>query len=375
MAGIYIHIPYCARKCVYCDFYSVGARLADWHRIVSALLAEASERLSNFPRGGEDTTLYIGGGTPSLLPPDEFGRLASGVLALSGPVSEFTVEVNPDDVSPDIARVWRESGVNRVSMGVQSLVDDELHAIGRRHDSRQALDAFGTLRREFDNISLDLMFGLPGQTRDSLRDTVDGIIGMRPEHISAYSLMYEERTALTRMRDDGKIAETPEEDCAGMFADLSRSLAEAGYVRYEISNYSLPGFESRHNSSYWSGVPYVGLGPSAHSYDGLRTRTANPADVSAYMRRWLGGENCAVPVAETLSDDELREEMIMTRLRTRRGISLGDFHRRFGARALSDLITASRRWTDAGMLERNDDSLSLSSDGVMISDEIIASLF
>lgn len=375
MAGVYIHIPFCARKCVYCDFYSVGARLADWPRLVSALLDEARVRVPELTgAGAKCDTLYIGGGTPSLLPPGEFGRLAAGVLSLTGPVSEFTVEVNPDDVTGELADAWRGAGVDRVSMGVQSLVDDELRAIGRRHDSRRAREAYDTLRRRFGNVSLDLMFGLPGQTRRSLRESVAGVIDMRSEHVSVYSLMYEERTALTRMRDSGRIDETPEEESAAMFADISEMLDAAGYEQYEISNYSLPGFRSRHNSAYWSGEPYVGLGPAAHSYDGLRTRRANAPDVRAYISRWLDGGGDAVAV-ETLTDDELREEMIMTRLRTRGGIPLEEFRRRFGAVAFRSLLSASRRWVAGGLMEERDGTLALSRRGVMVSDEIIVSLF
>ena len=375
MAGVYIHIPFCARKCVYCDFYSVGARLADWPRLVSALLDEARVRVPELTgAGAKCDTLYIGGGTPSLLPPGEFGRLAAGVLSLTGPVSEFTVEVNPDDVTGELADAWRGAGADRVSMGVQSLVDGELRAIGRRHDSRRAREAYDTLRRRFGNVSLDLMFGLPGQTRRSLRESVAGVIDMRPEHVSVYSLMYEERTALTRMRDSGRIDETPEEESAAMFADITEMLDSAGYEQYEISNYSLPGFRSRHNSAYWSGEPYVGLGPAAHSYDGLRTRRANAPDVRAYISRWLDGGGDAVTV-ETLTDDELREEMIMTRLRTRGGIPLEEFRRRFGAVAFRSLLSASRRWVAAGLMEERDGTLALSRRGVMVSDEIIVSLF
>lgn len=375
MAGVYIHIPFCARKCVYCDFYSVGARLADWPRLVSALLDEARVRVPELTgAGAKCDTLYIGGGTPSLLPPGEFGRLAAGVLSLTGPVSEFTVEVNPDDVTGELADAWRGAGVDRVSMGVQSLVDDELRAIGRRHDSRRAREAYDTLRRRFGNVSLDLMFGLPGQTRRSLRESVAGVIDMRSEHVSVYSLMYEERTALTRMRDSGRIDETPEEESAAMFADITEMLDAAGYEQYEISNYSQPGFRSRHNSAYWSGEPYVGLGPAAHSYDGLRTRRANAPDVRAYISRWLDGGGDAVTV-ETLTDDELREEMIMTRLRTRGGIPLEEFRRRFGAVAFRSLLSASRRWVAGGLMEERDGTLALSRRGVMVSDEIIVSLF
>lgn len=188
-------------------------------------------------------------------------------------------------MSEDKVAAWCAAGVNRVSMGVQSLMDSELKAICRRHTAGDAVEAYGLLRRSFRNISLDLIFGLPGQTPDSLRHTVDGFLDMAPEHISAYSLMYEELTALTRMRDRGTIDETAEADSVEMFAMVSDMFAGAGYEQYEISNYAREGFRSLHNSSYWKGLPYIGLGPGAHSYDGLRTRRENLPDLAAWRGR------------------------------------------------------------------------------------------
>ncbi len=377
---MYVHVPFCRRKCIYCDFFSVGERLADWPAFVGSLLAEGCQRVGSFADDDSDTvsssSLYIGGGTPSLMPADEFRRLADGLLELcpDGP-EEFTIEVNPDDVSADKAAVWRAAGVNRVSMGVQSLVDSELQTIGRRHTADAAVKAYGMLRKSFRNISLDLIFGLPGQTEDSLLHTVEGFLDMSPEHISAYSLMYEEQTALTRMRDSGAIAETPEVDSVEMFSMVSGMLADAGYEQYEISNYARDGYRSIHNSAYWHGLPYLGLGPGAHSYDGLRTRRANRPDLKA----WQGAESGFPYTEEILSDDEFREEYIMTRLRTREGISLDDFARSFGASERARLLRQARQFTaPAGsepLLSRTDSSLSLTKSGIMLSDEVISSLF
>lgn len=377
--NIYVHIPFCRRKCIYCDFYSVGEKLAVWPDLVDALLDEAARRIpeekGNVSHTGSTahwpSTIYIGGGTPSLMPPDEFKRLAEGLKGyFDSEPEEFTIEVNPDDVSEEMAKVWREAGVNRVSMGVQSLNDSELIAIGRRHDSQQAVEAYKILRRHFDNISLDLMFGLPGQTRESLRDTLKGFIAMKPEHLSAYSLMYEEATALTRMRDSGKISEATDTDSCQMFSMICGMLAEAGYERYEISNYSKPGRRSLHNSLYWQGVPYIGLGPGAHSYDGNRCRRSNLPDVKAYMRGEVSTQ------CETLSDDELREEMVMTRLRTAEGLSLDEYGERFGPRLLARLEKEARQWLEAGqlILDETSRTLRLTDSGIMISDEIILTL-
>ena len=374
MAGVYVHIPFCRRKCVYCDFYSVGERRVVWSDFVGALLREAYARISEL-RGEPVCTIYIGGGTPSLLPCDEFGRLVDGLLSLTGSVDEFTIEVNPDDVTDEKVDFWRDKGVNRVSMGVQSMVDSELKAIGRRHDAAAAMHAFDILRGRFDNVSIDLMFGLPWQTVDSFQYSVNKVIALGPEHISAYSLMYEERTAITRMRDAGQLREVPEEISGEMFRQLSETLAGAGYEQYEISNYSRPGFRSRHNSAYWRGEPYLGLGPAAHSYDGERQRRANVPDVKAYVDYWMRGGQKEPAEFETLTDLELREEMIMTRLRTREGIDLAEFRRRFGDEESAWLQRRAAKWIDAGNLTVNDGCVALTKSGVMISDEIMADLF
>ncbi len=371
---VYVHVPFCHSKCAYCDFYSTPRR-----ELMADYVEAAGEEWRHIaPAGCIPDTIYLGGGTPSSLPLSLLDRLIAHIRGENpSSLREFTIEANPDDVSDEKARLWRECGVSRISMGVQSLVDSELRAIGRRHDSATARRAYETLRRYFDNISLDLMFGLPGQTVDSLMDSVGGVIAMNPDHVSAYSLMYEERTALTRLRDTGRLEEMSDDDCNCMFASLSDALADAGYEQYEISNYARPGYRSRHNSLYWQGVPYVGLGPGAHSYDGNRLRTANRPDVRAYMAYWLGRKGDSPADTEELGVEELREEMIMTRLRTREGLSLSEYSAAFGQEALESLVKYARKWIDAGNMEISPDrsSISLSQTGIMISDEIMASLF
>lgn len=372
--GIYVHIPVCRRKCIYCDFYSVGERqCGDWHLLVQRLTEELRERIDEL-RHFDTTTIYVGGGTPSLMPVEEFAMLLNNVRKIyhdvnpSGRIIETTMEVNPDDVTDAKAGSWADAGIDRVSMGVQCLDDKVLKFIGRRHNSDTARREYATLRKHFSNISLDLMFGLPGQTMDSFVSTVEEFVMMRPEHISAYSLMYEERTALTRMRDAGKIEEAEETDSIEMFGKLNRILAVAGYRRYEISNYALPGFESRHNSSYWAGLPYVGIGPSAHSYDGQNKRCWNEADVAGYLSGNRKSDQ------EILTDEERREEFVMTRLRTSQGIRLEEFECRFGKEELESLEEKARKYIKEGLLMESEGFLQLTETGVMVSDEIMADL-
>lgn len=372
MTGIYVHIPFCRRKCLYCDFFSVGHKLADWEDYISAVIAEAEAKLSGL---SGPFTLYIGGGTPSLIPFAQFRRLADSLLAIVGSVVEFTVEVNPDDVTPGLASEWSNAGVDRISMGVQSLVDNELAAIGRRHDARAARKAYDTLRRNFPNVSLDVMFGLPGQTLQSLKKTVEGIITMNPQHVSAYSLTFEERSALTRMRDKGMVREIDETDSFRMFSLVCDLFSEAGYEQYEISNFARAGYRARHNSLYWDASPYVGLGAGAHGYDGSRQRTYNLPDIKSYVDFWLQGKGEPPEEKELLDNEALREEMIMTRLRTLDGLSLGQFQSRFGINQTEQLTAALEKWERVGKVVRHGDNVSLTREGLFISDEIISSLF
>lgn len=380
--GLYLHIAYCRRKCIYCDFFSAGDRIADWHRYVDALCAELEDRKQElaYPL----RTIYIGGGTPSLMPIEEFFRLSDALLPYREQLEEFTIEVNPDDVNTEKLEAWKRGGVSRLSMGIQSFDDGLLSSIGRRHDAYTARRAYAMAREWFDNISIDLMFGLPGQTVDMWKDDLSEAISMAPEHISAYSLMYEEGTALTALRDNGKIVETPDEISERMFLILIQSLKNAGYERYETSNFALSGFRSHHNSSYWLQRPYLGLGPSAHSYDGLRTRRANKGDLRGYLDYWApmpcdgksmqNHEKREIYEEEVLTDEELRDEYILTRMRTCEGIAFDDFERRFGKSLLKRLKDKSNRLKEMGLVDIYGARVCVSESAVMRSDSVILEL-
>ncbi len=381
--GLYVHIPYCRRKCIYCDFYSGGASTADWQRLVDALVCELEMRRHELYGQNETEavrhidTLYIGGGTPSMMPEKEFRYLVSRINDISDGLKgarEITVEANPEDVTPEKAGFWRELGINRLSIGIQTFNDTELKAIGRLHDCEASRRAIRNAMSAFDNISIDLMFGLPGQTIDSWKNTVAEALEWKPQHISAYCLMYEDRTALTALRNYGKITEAEEETVVEMYGILTDSLRSGGYEHYEISNYSLPGRKSLHNDSYWHGVRYLGIGPSAHSYDGVRTRRWNPLDLKGYLSNYAGDSPATLYEEEILTDDELREEMILTRLRTSGGLDLEEFERKFGTEATEKLLGSAGRFIKDNSLESAGNRLRLSEKGIMVSDDIIVSL-
>lgn len=312
---IYIHVPFCRSFCTYCDFYSEiacsGRDAEAVEAYVRSLLDEISSRRSEIERTLDVNTLYIGGGTPSVLPPDCLKRI---VGALPGaPYREFTMEVNPEDIVQKgigYARSLKSLGVNRVSMGVQSLDDGMLRWMNRRHSADGARRAFRILRDAgFGNVSVDIITGVPSMSAEQLAATVGEVLQWRPEHISAYQLSIEEGSALAQMIERGECSEASEEDCRSQYEYMCHTLADAGYVHYEISNWALPGFEAVHNSAYWTRRPYVGLGPGAHSLsaDGRR-RSWNSQQLSG----WISG-------SEELSDEEVREEEIMLGLRTAEG--------------------------------------------------------
>lgn len=380
--SLYVHIPYCRQKCIYCDFFSGGDSHADWARLASALCRELEERKHELP--SPPSSLYIGGGTPSLIPEEVFVKLSGSLMDVAGceRVVEFTVEVNPDDVSTEKAAAWKQAGVNRISMGVQSFVDAELKSVGRRHTAEEAKEAFRLLRSYFGNVSIDLMFGLPGQTLESWNFTVEEAMRLAPDHVSAYSLMLEECTPLSVLHRQGRLEIPDEAEVATMWESLSARLRMEGFRQYEISNYSRVGFESVHNSRYWRQNPYLGLGPSAHSYDGQRTRRWNPSDIKGYLGRFApetsGREAvlAATPyyIEEMLDEEELRDEFILTRLRTADGLPLSEYSRRFGTVALERLKRNSRKEIDRGLLEACDGSLRLTPQGIMVSDDVMLTL-
>ena len=374
MAGIYLHIPFCKRKCIYCDFYSLACSTALIDRYVATVVKEAALR-----RGELETalrTLYVGGGTPSLLNKEQFFTLIDCLRSVFdfSALQEFTVEVNPDDVTPELMSVYRAAGVNRVSMGIQSFDDRDLRFINRRHTAQQALDAVEVIRQSgIQNISIDLIYGIPGQTLDAWRRNVDMAASLGVQHISAYCLSYEEGTPLWHMRERGEVKEVDEDLSVRMFELLIERLHESAYVHYEISNFALPGYESKHNSSYWDGTPYLGLGAAAHSYDGVAERSYNPADMQRYMNCLELGE---LPCTrEILSLQEQYDEMVMLALRTARGLDVAELERRFGQAAAQSFAMKAKHYLASGELECNGGAYKLTRKGVMVSNMIISDLF
>ncbi len=363
MAGLYIHIPFCHSKCYYCDFYSTpDSRLAD--DVVRAMIKEWDARRSEVTE--PFTTAYLGGGTPSILDTDLLTMLVNSVLPDN--IVEFTIEVNPEDVTADKCRAWRDLSINRVSMGVQSFIDSELSDIGRRHTADQAIESYRRLRDAgFDNISLDLIYGLPGQTLESWRSSVDTLMGLAPEHFSAYSLTFEPGTRLTARLSVGKIQETDDEVIEQMYTYLCDAARRAGYDHYEISNFARPGRRSRHNSAYWEFTPYVGLGPGAHSFDG-HTRRFNPSNNKTYIQR-IETNGVAYDIDPENDRDRLND-LIFVALRRREGLEL--------SRITDDnirhrILAVAKRLTNRGVIVDND-RISISEPALLVSDSLIAQL-
>ncbi len=367
MQGLYVHVPFCASRCIYCGFYSTTlSRLRPAY--VEALLKELSLR-QDFARKPWHT-IYIGGGTPSQLPPVLLQKLFAGIDCSEA--VEVTVECNPDDVTPDYAALLASLPVNRVSMGVQTFSDSRLNFLRRRHNAAEARAAVDNLRRAgIGNISIDLMFGFPGETLDDWQTDIDEVLSLGVSHISAYSLMYEEGTQLYRMRQDGSVKETGEETSRAMYYALTDRLAAAGYEHYEISNYALPGRRALHNSGYWRGVPYMGIGAAAHSYTGDR-RSWNIADVERYIEAIDRG---VLPSeAEVLDSDTRYNDTVMLALRTAEGIELDRLERNFGKPRLDYCLANAARYITDGLLCHEGNRLRLTRNGLFVSDMVMSDL-
>ena len=382
---LYIHIPYCRRKCIYCDFFCGGVRIADWKRLISALLGELEERVAELP--DIIPSVYFGGGTPSLMPPEFFLQLSAGlrrIVAAAGKAlaedCELTMEVNPEDVTPEKVAAWKEGRVNRISIGIQTFNDRLLGFLGRTHDADTALKAINYLTREFPNVSGDLMFGLPGQTMEMVRKDLETLIASGVKHISIYSLMYEEGTALTVLRDRGRIKEMPDETVEAEYNLISDTLRKAGFNHYEVSNYALPGFHSRHNSGYWRKLPYLGVGPSAHSYDGENIRRANPLDIKGYLERFGTDHKTArnpFYLEEILNREESREETLMLSLRTREGLDMEAYGKAYGRSERDRVMQIVIRLNKSASLFNTDESrskISIREEFLMRLDSVIVCL-
>lgn len=368
MAGLYIHIPFCKRRCIYCDFYSTTLH-ALRQPFVEALQRELRERAGYL--GGEPvSTVYLGGGTPTCLSPKQLGDILRTVFSTYPvePDAEITVEANPDDLKPDYIDGLSALPINRVSVGVQTFSDPLLRLLRRRHTAAQAIGAIQSLRQAgCENISIDLIFGLPGQSLSDWQRELDQALALDVEHISAYNLTYEPDTPITRMAEKRQIVPTGEDDCAEQMLATHHILTRAGYRHYEISNYCTPLHHSRHNASYWDNTPYIGVGPSAHSYR-PGERQWNTADLGAYLRE-------RTFTMEKLDADDCYNEYVMTRLRTYRGADLEYVKSAFGEARLRYCLDMAEPFITRGKLRHEPPFLKLTLDGMLIADTVISQLF
>lgn len=372
MAGIYIHIPFCKQRCNYCAFYS--STLFNIKELyIDALCKEIAMRKDYIP-GTTIRTIYLGGGTPSTLSIEDiekiFNTIYSHYSVSKDP--EVTIECNPDDLTPDFLSRLKQLPINRISMGIQSFSDIQLKRLGRRHDAEKARTAVKNVRETgFNNISIDLMFALPGSTMQEWNETLCQAIELNPEHISAYNLMYEEGTPMHRALKRGDFKELTEDENVEQFQALIEKLKEAGYRHYEISNFARKGYESRHNSSYWNDTPYIGCGAAAHSYNGT-SREWNVANITEYIKGL--NENKRNFEAEHLSEEERYNDTILTRLRTANGIPLEWMKEKFCERLYNYMKSNSRKLIESGNLKEENNHLILTEKGIFVSDAVIREL-
>lgn len=367
MAGLYIHIPFCKSRCIYCGFYSTTA-IKLRQQYVNAVVKEMKTR------NGSIATIYLGGGTPSQLTTDQLRQLleAAYIYNKVEANAEVTVEVNPDDVTEQFAYELGHMAVNRVSMGVQTFCDERLRFLHRRHTAAQVMTAIERLRKAgIRNISIDLMYGFPGETLANWESDIDMARSLGAEHLSAYCLMVEEGTPLYQMRsqhENFKALFPDEELERQMYELLIDKLEEYGYEHYEISNFARPGFRSRHNTSYWNGTPYIGLGAAAHSYDGACCRRWNVADIQQYIKAIEDGHPCYEE--EHLDENTRYNDVITVTLRTRDGLdltTLSDKHRDY-------CLKNAQRFIDGHLLTFSNDHLILTRRGLFVSDMVMSEL-
>ncbi|SDK89572.1 oxygen-independent coproporphyrinogen-3 oxidase [Salinimicrobium catena] len=371
MAGIYIHIPFCKQTCHYCDFHfstSVKKKPA----MVEALCRELELRKEEIP--GEVETIYFGGGTPSLLEKEELEKIFKVIYEnySVGADPEITLEANPDDLSEEKIKMLADSPVNRLSIGVQSFFEEDLKLMNRAHNEKEALRSIQAAKKYFDNISIDLIYGIPGMSNDRWRENLQIALDLDVPHISSYALTVEPRTALKSMIEKGKIAPVEEGPAREQYEIMIEVLEKVGFENYEFSNFGKLGYFSRNNTAYWFGKTYLGIGPSAHSFDGLR-RKWNVSNNSLYIKALEKGE---IPVEiEELSAKDRYNELVMTRLRTKWGVSVDEVERSFGRDYKEYLLREAARLIKDGMLEWKEGRLHVSKKGKFLSDGIAAELF
>jgi len=371
VAGIYIHIPYCKTRCTYCDFYTLTNE-SQIDAFVDALCTEARSRKEEITEPVK--TIYFGGGTPSRLHRTHFDRIFETLFTRFSiePTAEITLEANPDDLSDEYIRMLSHLPVNRLSIGIQNFDDDELKFLSRRHTAQQATDAVKKCQQQgFRNISIDLMYGLPGQTMEIWEQNLDQAIALDIQHVSAYHLIYEEKTRMYSLLKAGKIKPVDETISTAMFSKLIDRLTADSFIHYEISAFGKEGYFSRHNTAYWQNKKYLGLGPAAHSFDG-DNRSWNVASLNRYIKNIESGS----PERETeqLKQHEKYNEFILTGLRTMWGVDLTELKERFGEQLFQFCMENAQKYMDENLLTTEAQIMKLTREGIFISDGIMTDL-
>lgn len=373
MAGIYIHIPFCKSKCIYCGFYSVRMP-ADCSAYLNTLKKEMMSR-KDYLNDVQFDTVYFGGGTPSLLSVNELADLLDGI-AHCFPLSadaEITLEANPEQLTPQYCSELRRLGVNRLSIGIQSFYDEALQFMGRRHTASEAVAAVNNgAAAGFGNISVDLIYGISERNDYQWVADIEKALSLPVQHLSCYALTPEENSILYRRIRNCRHAPVDDDLAARQYEVLLQSLAGTPMIHYEVSNFAYPAFESKHNSSYWKHTPYLGLGPAAHSFDG-NSRQWNPSNLARYMKNVAEGIDCEE--REMLTEDDLFNETVLLRLRTCQGIDLDEVEAKFGTERKNSLMEHFGNHYPAGYFERTGNRLRLTDAGLWFADGIAADLF
>jgi oxygen-independent coproporphyrinogen-3 oxidase len=368
LAGVYIHIPFCKQACSYCNFH-FSTSLRRKNELVAALLGEMELR-RDYLKNESVETIYFGGGTPSLLPILDFRCLIEkiGELFVVDESAEITLETNPDDISEHTLTEWKETGINRLSIGVQSFFEEDLKWMNRAHTAKQTVASLQSAVKKFDNITVDLIYGTPLLTNERWKKNIERTIGGGVAHLSCYALTVEPKTPLYRLIKEQKTADIDPDKQSEQFLMLMEWMEEAGYEHYEISNFAKPGFVSRHNSAYWQGKKYLGIGPSAHSFDG-ESRQWNISNNNIYIESLSKG---TVPYEkELLTATQRLNEYLMTSLRTMEGLDLS----RVEDPISHELQVASRKFIERGLMVEEKSHLKLTRQGKLLADGIAAELF
>ncbi len=372
MSGIYIHIPFCRKRCFYCDFYTLTA-IDQKPRFLEALKIETDLRRP-YLDGQTVRTIYLGGGTPSVLTPTELKDILDQLYRnfTIDDDAEITLEANPDDLNREFLSAIKGVGFNRLSMGIQSFSDADLKKMNRRHSADQAISAvYEATEAGFRHISIDLMYGLPGLSVEQWNKNLKRALKLPVDHISAYHLTYHEGTRFYDWLHSGRLRELPEDESLEQFNLMIELLTDAGYEHYEISNFARNKAYSKHNSSYWDGTVYLGLGPSAHSYNG-NFRQWNVASLARYAAAIASGD-VFFEKEELTSNDKLND-YIITRLRTQWGISVAYITDTFGESISKKLLAGAQKYISSGKLKFDGTMLTLTRDGIMVSDKIMLDL-